>query len=324
MERRACLAARPQTWKEAKLYRKTTISWKSRFKHGWSRLGFTLLILFQGAFFPLFAAQDLIESAGKTGAINWTRGVIQAGGVQENLRKTGDLPLDWETNREAAKAKAIENLLNTAKSVRISGTTVTGELAAADAEIMAKLMEMVKNSTIAYQDFTTDGTVEVTLELSFYGGFSQLVLPEEIQHVESITSLSSYKTVQLPVDSSPGEKPKPEVFTGLIIDASGLEAEPVMVPTLLDENGQEIYGPAFVTREVAVQKGMCLYEKDLSSAKEKERVLDHPLTVRALRIGGPDGSSLVISNTDALKIKSASEHLTFLRECRVVIVMNNP
>ena len=41
-----------------------------------------------------------------------------------------------------------------------------------------------------------------------------------------------------------------------IIDAKGLNAKPAMSPKVVDENGQEVYGSAYVSREFAVQQGM--------------------------------------------------------------------
>jgi len=41
-----------------------------------------------------------------------------------------------------------------------------------------------------------------------------------------------------------------------------------------------------------------------------------------LRTQWPGLCDFVIKNIDATKLRSASEHLTFLRECRVIIILD--
>ena len=95
-----------------------------------------------------------------------------------------------------------------------------------------------------------------------------------------------------------------------------------MVPKILDEDAREVYGSAFVSREYAVQKGMSGYSTDLAAAQTNQRVADNPLTVKGLRTIGAEHSDVVISNTDAHRLRSASENLSFMRKCRVIIVID--
>jgi len=113
------------------------------------------------------------------------------------------------------------------------------------------------------------------------------------------------------------------LYTGLVVDARGLGAKAVMALEIFDENGQEVYGPAFVSREFAVQQGISEYVIDLPAAQSSPRVASTPLTVKGLRTEEPGGSNIIISNADASKLKSASEHLSFLKKCRVIIVVDS-
>jgi hypothetical protein len=69
---------------------------------------------------------------------------------------------------------------------------------------------------------------------------------------------------------------------------------------------------------------MAGYYNDIEFAKSDPRVSDKPLTVKALRTDYPSRSNIVISNADAAKLKSASQHLQFLKESRVVILLSPP
>jgi len=113
-----------------------------------------------------------------------------------------------------------------------------------------------------------------------------------------------------------------QTYTGLVVDARGLDIRPAMVPKIIDENHQEVYGSAFVSREYAVQQGMSGYGENLEVIIHNRRVADHPLVVKGLKVAGSGHSEIVISNADASKLRSTSESLSFLKKCRVVIVID--
>ena len=95
-----------------------------------------------------------------------------------------------------------------------------------------------------------------------------------------------------------------------------------MSPRVYDEDGKEVYGSANVDREYAVQQGMSGYARDLTAAQSNQRVTANPMTVKGLRASGPGRSDLVISNADAQKIRTSAETMTFMKKCRVMIVLD--
>ena len=251
--------------------------------------------------------QDVIEKKAK-GCINWSKGTVQAKGIGTLSKKLHGDVNDSSAALEDAKLDARLKIFEVVKGIRIDGTTVVGDYAAENNVIISKIEGIVKNAEVVKKEYFSDGTVEVTMEMNFKGGFAQLVLPREIRPLESIKPMA-------PVKNSSS------VFTGLVVDAKGLGSKPVMSPKILDETGQEVYGSAFVSREYAVQQGMSGYSKDLTAAKNNQRVAGNPLTVKGLRIEGNGHSDIVISNADASRLRSASENLSFMRKCRVVIVV---
>lgn len=266
-----------------------------------------LLIISPVGYGNEYRDQDVVEQKTK-GVINWSRGVIQAKGI-------GVLP-DKLPNRVQARSSALKDatldacrkILEVAKGIRIDGATVVGDYAGKNDIIMSKIESMVNSADVVKKEYFSDGTVEVTMEMNLRGGFAQLVLPGEIKPLESIRTMA-------PVNNSPS------VFTGLVVDTRGLGIKPVMTPKILDENAREVYGSAFVSREYAVQQGMSGYSKDLAAAQSNQRVADNPLTVKGLRTEGVEHSDVVISNADARRLRSASENLSFMKKCRVIIVV---
>ena len=251
--------------------------------------------------------QDVVEQKTK-GIINWSRGVIQAKGSGVLPNKLSNNVNARSTALKDAMLDACRKILEVTKEVRIDGTTVVGDYAGKDDVIMSRIASMVKNAEVVKKEYFSDGTVRVTMEMNLRGGFAQLVLPEEISPLESIRTMT-------PVKNSSS------VFTGLVVDTRGLGAKPVMSPKILDENAREVYGPAFVSREYAVQQGMSRYSKDLAAAQSNQRVANNPLTVKGLRTKGDEHSDIVISNADARRLRSASENLSFMKKCRVIIVV---
>ena len=251
--------------------------------------------------------QEVIEQKAK-GCINWSKGIVRAKGIGTLSKKLHGDVNDSSTALEDAKLDACLKIFEVVKGIRIDGTTVVGDYAAENKVIISKIEGIVKNAEVVKKEYFSDGTVEVTMEMNFKGGFAQLVLPGEIRPLVSIKPMSPVKNSY-------------SVFTGLVVDARGLGSKPVMSPKILDETGQEVYGSAFVSREYAVQQGMSGYSKDLTAAKSNQRVAGNPLTVKGLRIEGNGHSDIVISNADASRLRSASENLSFMRKCRVIIVV---
>lgn len=279
-------------------------------------------------FFPALAFGDelleLIEFQEK-GSINWTRGTIQVTGVGDSPEKYNNKPYVSPIALRAAQVDAVRNLFRLVQELKIDSTTTVGDFIVSSDVIMAKVEGMVDKARIVKREYLSDGTVKVVIEMSFYGGFAQLVLPSEITHVESIKLLAPAIPAAAP--SSPNLSkdtllPSAEIFTGLVVDARGLPINPAMVSKILDENGQEAYGPAFVSREFVVQQGIAEYSRNLSAARISPRVANYPLTVKGLRARGTVPTDIVISNSDAAKLRSASEHLGFLKRCRVIIVVD--
>lgn len=265
--------------------------------------------------------RSLIEYK-ENGAIDWTAGVVEAkgSGVPETYTYYGKPQTHRQQTIDEATSKAHHNLLETIVNLRINSDSRVIDIVEAYPSIMAQLRGMVQNAPEIekLRQYQYDGTVEVWSQMKLNGGFSQLILPPEIRHIESIKQVltrNEYVKMQNRSRSS-------QIFSGMIVDARGIQAVPVLAPRILDENLEEVFGPAYVSREFAVQNGVTCYTTDIWQAKFDQRVAGNPLIVKALKVLWPGRCEFIISNSDADKLKSASEHLKFLRECKVIIVLD--
>ncbi len=270
-------------------------------------------------FFSPFAycngTDDLVELF-DTGGINWSKGIVEARGTSEPFSK---MPSNEKIENESiklAKQDALNNLFETVKEVRIDSESKVGQLIMKNSLLHSKVEEMIGAAQIVKQKYLSDGTVEIVLQMSLYGGFTQLFLPSGIRQIEPVKQIGSKSSFSANV-------PSEAVFTGLLVDARGIKINPAMVIRIMDETGEKVYGPAFASREFAVQHGMCGYVHDAFDYDLKApRIAHNPLTVKALNVGSRKYSDIVISNADAAKIRKISNNLAFLKKCRVILLVD--
>jgi len=77
-----------------------------------------------------------------------------------------------------------------------------------------------------------------------------------------------------------------------------------------------------VERNYAVQQGMTGYARDLTAAQSNPRVTNNPLSVKGVKTEGAGAADIMISNADAQAIRAATDNLSFLKKCRVMIVLD--
>jgi hypothetical protein len=164
-----------------------------------------------------------------------------------------------------------------------------------------------------------DGTAEVRLRIPLYGNLAQIIMP---------LSMAKPHAVPAPTESVPAQAVKasespsaPVVYTGMVVDARGVQARPAMLPRIFDEDGNEVYGLANVDRECAVKQGISGYMHD-PAAQTNQCVGANPITIKALRSSGSDKSDIIISNADAQNIRLSAKSASFLNQCKVMIVLD--
>lgn len=264
---------------------------------------------------------SIVEQKFPGGIINWSQGYIQAKGTRNPPEKNHDKSLENQAIIKTASLAAIKRLFEVAKQVRIYDDVLVGNIATENSPVMTQIEEMTRKAAIVKQEFLSDGTVEITIQMSLYGGFSQLILPRDLKQLETVKQAPAKTSPQSVSETIPqtGPNAADDILTGLVVDTRGLKIQPSLYVTIYDENHQEVYGSAFASREFAVQRGMVGFMKEVQTAATNPRVGKNPLIVKGLRI---NHKGLVISNADASRLKGAVEHLTFLKECRVLVVMD--
>jgi len=273
---------------------------------------------------------QLVEQIGANGSVNWTTGVIEAVGIGAPPERFYGKPQARPMALRAAKVDAYRNLLEVVKGVRVNSTTLVEDFAVKSDIIKTQVNGLVRGAQIIKREYLSDGTVEITMRMSLSGGLMQVILPKvvETEQVEKPAITLPEREAPMPPKEKEAASPAAPVaptqvvYTGLVLDARGIQARPAMSPKLVDENGQEVYGSMQVDREFAVQQGMSGYARDLTAAQSNSRVTNNPVTIKGLKAVGPGKSNIVINNADAQMIRAAAENLAFLKKCRVMIVLD--
>ncbi len=272
-------------------------------------------------------SSEVVEQVGTNGKVNWTAGIIEATGIGAPPEQFYGKPQARPLAKRAAQLDAYRNLLEIIKGVRVDAATEVRDFTTTSDTIRAQVEGMVKGAPVYKTDYMSDGTVEVTIRMSLNGDFAQAVLP-----IPKVLKSETYDRPGSPIAPTPSA-PAPsqsstpgasagDVFTGMVIDARGIQARPAMSPKVVDENGREVYGSMMVDREFAVQQGMTGYARDLSAAQANPRVTTNPITIKGVKTDGPGKANIVIANGDAQKIRSAADNLSFLKKARVMIVLD--
>jgi len=263
---------------------------------------------------------EWVEKVGR-GSVNWSAGYIEAIGIGTPPDKSGNKIHARPTVLRAAKVDAYHNLLEITKDIQVNSRTNIKDFTTESDITDTQVRGLTKGAQLVDQQYMSDGTMEVRVRIPLYGNLSQIIIP---------LSIEKHKSVPLPALSSPvsavpipdtAVSPAPGAHTGLLVDARGIGARPAMLPGILDEDGKEVY--AFSGEDKCiVQQGRSGYARDLTATESHPRVAAHPVTVKALKTSGPGESDLMIRNVDAVKLRDSAESTSFIKKCRIMIVLD--
>jgi hypothetical protein len=235
----------------------------------------------------------------ESGTIDWQRKVVKCTGTgAPNLRDSADNVAVARIGAErAAKLDALRNCMEALKGVSIKSGETVGAALSGDSGLKSKVEAVVRGfKVIGAPRYYSDGGVEMDVEVPIEGVLSETLMPK------------AEAAPPAPVQAV-------NKASGLIVDARGLKVAPAIAPRILDQSGQELYGPSCLATE-ARTRGGAAYAHDVRAAKKQlaSRIGDRPLVVKAIEAQGAD---LVVGKADAATLKGEPK---LLAEGRVVII----
>lgn len=256
--------------------------------------------------------QPIVTGEDGQGNVDWSARVMTSTGV---AAPNPDMPQAAQRAGaiRAATIIAIRNALETVKGIYLTSNTTVENFMTTKDEIRTSVGGFVQGfEQQGRTRYMSDGSVEVTvtIPLDGIGNLGDKLYGTSIGEKPSVTKFE-------------GEKARKSViFTGLVIDCKGLTLKPALSPRVLDEDGKEVYGSAYVSREWAIKHGVVGYSKEVAAAAKLDRIGKNPGKIKGLKAFGDNSTDVTISNDDAASVRSAAENLKFLSECRVVFVID--
>jgi len=246
--------------------------------------------------------------------VSWTKGIIVSYGMERFPVKETGLPEDsidgsvTSLNRgrieayRRAREQAISGIARMLGGIRIDPDTLFDDLLERSDAVQSRIVNLIARR-VKLSEFPVD----------FYtsGCRAELKIGDLLQAVPYKYPAKSFPTR---IDN-----PIPTEYTSLIIDTRGLGIEPMILPSVFDEDGLEVYGRYYVDIRHAMRYGIVCYVYTDDDAVKSPVAGDRPYyAVAVSRLKGCP----VISDRDVRKIFSSSRTIAQLKKTRVVFIID--
>lgn len=258
---------------------------------------------------PRFASSANVVQTIKHGQIDWTNRIIEAAGVAYCDRTNPDQAQARAVAKRKATERARSSLLSVIKAIPIDSSATVSSWLTRDSSKLESLLPYLKKAELADISFGKRDEVRVTLSLRFDGKLADLLLPEYIKKIEPITQ-----------SGSSGQSMR-DGHTGILLDCRGIGFKPCLVPRIVNERNEEVFGPAYVSRECVVKGGMVKYLAGEDSSTERMWVGQRPLRLKALRVLKNMPCVVVLTNADAERLRGDPANFRLFHNCKVVFLV---
>lgn len=229
------------------------------------------------------------------GRVDWATGQVRAsGGGPPDFKALNPAQARGGAER-LARAQAEAGLLEQLKALPVDGARELRELLARE-DARKRVEALVRGATVASKRYFTDGGVVLELAVPL-SALNDVVDPDVAPRRQ--------------VGSPDGDA----TYSGLILDARGLGARPVLAPRVLGEGGAVLYSVNTLSRDARARVSVAEWARKLEAAKASRRAGDKPLVVKP---AGVEGAELRLSPEDVKRLSALEAG--FLTDGRVVVV----
>lgn len=272
------------------------------------------------------------------GYFNWSTGTATATGLGVPPKSSSSAAQAREMTRTAAWSVALANLLEVVNGIQVNAQNTVKNYVTTNAEVQTRVEGMVKQATVIEEQELPTGEFKTTVQMQVAGeltehltstGPTPVTTPTLPETPPKTGGTKTTKTMKPPV-SPPKPSTKPQTsYTGLLIDARGVGAQPCLTPRIVTQD-DEIYGPAIVDKQFTSgpsvpkedEKRIAWYFTDEAKARSHKKVAPNPLVVKAVQATGAGKTDLIIEGISAQRIQAQPEYLDFFKQAKVVIVID--
>jgi len=218
--------------------------------------------------------EPLIENE-ENGQINWTQGYIIADGLAKIIPGP-DNSIHNMMARRSALLNAHKNALKIIEAINLDGDTTIKSCLLKNTTLFYRLKSFIA-STAPFKQCKENGLYRVELRIPIYGE-------------------NSIQSMFLNLYAGSVNKPVAKKGMRIIVDAREMKLQPAIFIKIEDENGNNVYTVKDVSRSVLMKRGMVQYVTTIP-------FMPDDVIIRALKTDGKQNSNIVISSSDAEKIR---------------------
>lgn len=249
------------------------------------------------------------ESGARVCTIDWVRMEVSVVGEGSIIVKENGNPIEWQYDAVLKAQKDIlKNYLSCMKLVLVDAYTSGWSLLERNPqknESIYSYIQDYKPYSVRYKEDKV--TVSKTIPLFGNRGLAKLL-------VAPGTDTGNFSTYDTYVYSTS--------FTGLVVDARGLDRVPALAPKIYDEDHNVVYSADLVKKESFERWGALQYTGDPHYREFEERVGAHPYRVVAIKDEKLIRTDIALSNGDAVVLLQHEETRRSLEEGRVVVIID--
>jgi hypothetical protein len=246
--------------------------------------------------------------------IDWINGKLYSTGNSSIAIDHHGYPVDFESgdklsisesrniSYERSKEKALIDAINIINNIQVDSEKKIKDLILNDVAVRQNITRIIETHSY-YKDKTSD-SLQTTCELEFKTGYL-------------LTAINyNFPGEAFPAPEIPGIS---TLYTSFIIDVRGLKIKPMLLPSVLNESGLEIYSKNYINPSYAVRHNMVTYVYNEKDALKHKKAGKHPLFTVALKNmnGYP-----VVSDDAIKKIFSNKKNIEYLSKCRVIFIID--
>ena len=264
-------------------------------------------VTFAASLLAVLTLQAQVYQETASGSVDWQSRLIRAKGIGMPSAVGGRAG-----QIRVARADALRKILETVEGMNLTSETTVQDYMLQSDRIQTEVRGLCRNfREVGEPTYLSDGSIELTVEMLVGQDLNKVLLGD----------MAFQDGTPTPIPAG-GIDPANSIYTGLVVDCSGVDLRPALAPRILSESGDEVYGNAWVNRDWAVRNGMVGYVKSVEQAKgQQDRIGAHPLLVKAVAVKGTQKADIVISDHEGQTLHALSENLSFLSECRVLVVL---
>lgn len=259
-------------------------------------------------------AATAVDQVNAHGYVDWDQGFVEATGFGVPSRMAKSPAQARLMARRAAIVDAQRNLLETVEGVKVDAESTVQNYETTNDVVKTQLSGMIRGAKIVDEQPLADGTYQVTLRINLYGqgGLAQSInnAAKPAAPLPFSAPTAAYAPADLPL------------YTGLVIDVTGLPLIRAMSPVIYDDSGRPIYGHMNLNPDYVVAHGMidymCTSEDIRAIELGQSRAGDKPIVVKALGLRD-NNINIIISQADADIILAANAQSNFLTKAMVCV-----